>query len=466
MKFSVEVGSLRDAVAHAQVTTDTALPIYQGLYLKASQTDTGGKLEVFSMKPGSKALFTIPATVLEAGSQVVRGEQLLSGLRGQKNSELVTLTYSTKLNRLCGVCAGSRFTLAILDGQQQLSTNLNLLPVDSTSGSIYDAALLRGVVKRAAWCAHRDASGAITVDALDFKSTPEGYKVLATDGYIAVRVEVRTDHESTDRVILKESLETLSKFLSLEPDAQVRVISGEPVDGLVRETFFRAPGFFYGANVCDVKMPAIETIFSQPGFQPQREVLITRSVLVSTLGRIAGFVEKAAPSVKLSLRGSVLTLSTASEEGDCVEKLDVAYSDHSKLKESDDVTVVYVSSKFLAKILTSVESEVLMLGLRNAMSPLIVSDEHNDEINTRYVVMTVRGNFEAKDEETVEVAVVVPAPVGEVLSVADDTSFLDDLRDEDEDEIPVLDDEEDEILAELEEGHDRSTSDELPVGSV
>jgi hypothetical protein len=80
--------------------------------------------------------------------------------------------------------------------------------------------------------------------------------------------------------------------------------------------------------------------------------------------------------------------------------------------------------------------------------------------------MTVRGNFEAKDEETVEVAVVVPAPVREVLSVADDTSFLDDLRDEDEDEIPVLDDEEDEILAELEEGHDRSTSDELPVGSV
>jgi hypothetical protein len=229
---------------------------------------------------------------------------------------------------------------------------------------------------------------------------------------------------------------------------------------------FRAPGFFYGANVCDVKMPAIETIFSQPGFQPQREVLITRSVLVSTLGRIAGFVEKAAPSVKLSLRGSVLTLSTASEEGDCVEKVDVAYSDHSKLKESDDVTVVYVSSKFLAKVLTSVESEVLMLGLRNAMSPLIVSDEHNDEINTRYVVMTVRGNFEAKDEETAEVAVVVPAPVGEVLAVADGTSFLDDLRNEDEDEIPVLDDEEDEILAELEGGHDRSTSDELPVGSV
>jgi hypothetical protein len=56
--------------------------------------------------------------------------------------------------------------------------------------------------------------------------------------------------------------------------------------------------------------------------------------------------------------------------------------------------------------------------------------------------------------------------VGEVLAVADGTSFLDDLRNEDEDEIPVLDDEEDEILAELEGGHDRSTSDELPVGSV
>ena len=455
-------------MSHAKATTDSTLPIFQGLFLKASWTDNGGKLELFSMKAGAKSLFTIPATVTEEGFDVVRGEQLLSGLHGQKADKLVTFNFSKTLSRPRASCNGSSFGMVTLDGKQQFSQNLKALPVASADGPVYDVSLLRGAIKRAAWCA-KDSSN-ITVSALDFKTTPEGYKVFASDGYIAVRVEVRTDHASNDQVILRESLETLNKFLSVDPDSQVHLIQGPEIDGLVRETFFRAPGCLYGSNVCVDTMPNIEPIFFKRDFLPQREVLVTKSSMASALGRIAGFVEKGIPSVKLSLRGSVLTLSTASEDGDCVEKLEVIYSDNSKLKESAEATVVYVSSVYLLKVLSSIESEVIVIGMRNAMSPLIVSDEQNDEINTRYVIMTVRGNFEAKDEETAEVSVVVPAPVGEVLAVEQvfdgvDTSELLPEEGGPGDFDPGDDDSgDDEGLEEA--ADDRSTSNELPVGSV
>jgi DNA polymerase III sliding clamp (beta) subunit (PCNA family) len=396
LRIKVQAGALRDAVEQVRATTEPGNPAFAGLYFEASHKDGVGRVRLFTMKPGSKTLMAVAAEVEEEGKIVVRPDQILSGLKGHEADALVAFNISPKIKRLNGTCCGSRFAAVLLKGSDDMSAQIAHLPINGTNGSRYSATILADVIKKSAWCAAMSTQSQNVVDALEFKRTDFGFKVLATDGRIAVRVQANTDLAPEEMTIPRVALETFAKLLGKHSADEVHVIKGQPANGEYSELYFRFASIFFGASTSAQRLPNIEPIFNDEMRQPTRVVILSRNILQAMLGRIAGFADRDNPIIHFQLADEKLTLSTGSTDGNIDEELAIAYAGDSKFKTGEgDVSVAY---QYVQKILSSVSNDSITLGLRDETSPLVIADKGNDDVNVEYMVACVRPAVIAKTQ--------------------------------------------------------------------
>jgi DNA polymerase III sliding clamp (beta) subunit (PCNA family) len=438
LRVKVEVGTLRDAVEQARATIDNTIPTFAGLYLEASHATNGnGRIRVYSQKPCARMLVAIPAEVEVEGRVVIRPDQLLTGLKGHSSSDLVglTLVQSQKQGdkkedggRLSGVVNNrSRFKCAVLTGASLFADQIAKLPLNGTNGSKFNATILADVIKKVAWCANSSEINKSVIDSLGFKRTEHGFRVYATDGFIAARVSVNTDLYPEEMTIPRLPLELLQKILGKHSAAEISVIKGNVAGGEYRELYFKMDELFYGASTSSQVMPNIETVFLDENRMPTRKVIVSRNLLQDMLGRLVGFADKAAPVIHFSLLDDNLKLSTASADGDCEEELPIAYTGDSKYKTGE--TEVSIGYAFIHKFLSAISNDLITLGFRDEVSPMTVSDEGNDDINTRYIIMCIRPKAEVPPVPDAPVAVAVAVAV--VSPVVEEKA-----NEEQDDEIP------------------------------
>jgi DNA polymerase III sliding clamp (beta) subunit (PCNA family) len=399
LKVRAQVSELRSAVEQVSLTIDKAVPLYSGLFFRATHSEDGkGKIEMFSMKMGAKCLISVPAVVEETGACFFRPEQLLAGLKGQDGADLVNFVLASDRKRLACTCGKSRFRVSLMSGEGPLAEHIKHLPLHGRNGSHYSATILADVIKKALWCASMADNNPSVVDALEFKRTETGFKVFATDGSAAVRVTVKTGLNPEEMTIPKVPFEAMSKMLGKQSEDDISIIKGEPHNGEYNELYFRWGSLFFGASTAERKLPNIEAIFADSNRQPTHVVIVSRTLLKNVVDRVAGFADRNNPVLKLELDGNRLIVSAGGADGDCVDEFEIAYAGDSPKK--DGATEVNISYSYLSKVLASITNDLITVGVRDDMSPLIVADEGSDaDVNTRYMVMCVRPKDE-KAEDT------------------------------------------------------------------
>jgi DNA polymerase-3 subunit beta len=209
-----------------------------------------------------------------------------------------------------------------------------------------------------------------------FVIRPDNLTLVATDGHRLALVEV--DHtvgvkEEKGVILPKKTLLELGKLL-LEGDGDIMFESGE------NHLFFEVDGRLLISRMIDGQFPAYERVIPKGN---DKHVEFERDRLANAVKRVALLSNERSRAVKLEIKkGKVEVTSSSSEFGEAREELSVDYAGGS-------LTISF-NAQYVLDFLNVVETDVVMLSLKDEVSQAIMKPVAAKGYDYTYVIMPMR----------------------------------------------------------------------------
>jgi DNA polymerase-3 subunit beta len=209
-----------------------------------------------------------------------------------------------------------------------------------------------------------------------FVIKPDSLTLVATDGHRLALVGV--DHqvgvkEETGVILPKKTLLELGKLL-LEGDGDVLFECGE------NHLFFEVGGRLLISRMIDGQFPAYERVIPKGN---DKHIEFERDRLTNAVKRVALLSNERSRAVKLEIKkGKVEVTSSSSEFGEAREELPVDYS-------GAPLTISF-NAQYVLDFLNVVETDVVMLSLKDEVSQAIMKPVAANGYDYTYVIMPMR----------------------------------------------------------------------------
>jgi DNA polymerase-3 subunit beta len=209
-----------------------------------------------------------------------------------------------------------------------------------------------------------------------FVIKPDSLTLVATDGHRLALVAV--DHqvgvkEETGVILPKKTLLELGKLL-LEGDGDVMFESGE------NHLFFDVGGRLLISRMIDGQFPAYERVIPKGN---DKHIEFERDRLTNAVKRVALLSNERSRAVKLEIKkGKVEVTSSSSEFGEAREELPVDYS--------GAALTISFNAQYVLDFLNVVETDVVMLSLKDEVSQAIMKPVAAKGYDYTYVIMPMR----------------------------------------------------------------------------
>ena len=209
-----------------------------------------------------------------------------------------------------------------------------------------------------------------------FVMKPDSLTLVATDGHRLALVEVEHKlgvKEESGVILPKKTLLELGKLL-LEGDGDVMFESGE------NHLFFEVGGRMLISRMIDGQFPAYERVIPKGN---DKHVEFERERLTNAVKRVALLSNERSRAVKLEIKkGKVDVTSSSSEFGEAREELPVDYS-------GAPLTISF-NAQYVLDFLNVVESDVVMLSLKDEVSQAVMKPVGTKAYDYTYVIMPMR----------------------------------------------------------------------------
>ena len=209
-----------------------------------------------------------------------------------------------------------------------------------------------------------------------FVIRPDNLTLVATDGHRLALVEVEHKVEVKDEkgvILPKKTLLELGKLL-LEGDGDIMFESGE------NHLFFEVDGRLLISRMIDGQFPAYERVIPKGN---DKHVEFERDRLTNAVKRVALLSNERSRAVKLEIKkGRVDVTSSSSEFGEAREELSVDYAGSS-------LTISF-NAQYVLDFLNVVETDVVMLSLKDEVSQAIMKPVAAKGYDYTYVIMPMR----------------------------------------------------------------------------
>ena len=209
-----------------------------------------------------------------------------------------------------------------------------------------------------------------------FVIKPESLTLVATDGHRLALVEVEHSvgvTEESGAILPKKTLLELGKLL-LDGDGDVMFESGE------NHLFFDVAGRMLISRMIDGQFPAYERVIPKGN---DKHIEFERDRLTNAVKRVALLSNERSRAVKLEIKkGKVDVTSSSSEFGEAREELPVDYA-------GESLTISF-NAQYVLDFLNVVETDVVMLSLKDEVSQAIMKPVAAKGYDYTYVIMPMR----------------------------------------------------------------------------
>ena len=209
-----------------------------------------------------------------------------------------------------------------------------------------------------------------------FVMKPDSMTLVATDGHRLALVEVEHQlgvKEESGVILPKKTLLELGKLL-LEGEGDVMFESGE------NHLFFEVGGRMLISRMIDGQFPAYERVIPKAN---DKHVEFERERLTNAVKRVALLSNERSRAVKLEIKkGKVDVTSSSSEFGEAREELTVDYA-------AAPLTISF-NAQYVLDFLNVVESDVVMLSLKDEVSQAVMKPVGTKGYDYTYVIMPMR----------------------------------------------------------------------------
>jgi DNA polymerase III sliding clamp (beta) subunit (PCNA family) len=259
MKIIVSISELKDALSVVSLTLSKRLGSADNalLYLRASNTATGGGLYLFSFDGIARTMVKIPAKVEEEGKTVINPTNLIGSLSKVIKDGEITLTQGEKKDALVVTGAGRKMKFAASGELDNFEALIGNMPLAQQETFVISAATFKNLIRQSAPFVDRpDKEEAKDLNRGDtnllIHPVTEGYEACATEGNAMAVVKVKDINVSSQAESLKipiRSVLNLKGMLEKMKGQHIRIIIGRDQDGDPSALYLRTENIFYGTSL-------------------------------------------------------------------------------------------------------------------------------------------------------------------------------------------------------------------------
>ncbi len=236
------------------------------------------------------------------------------------------------------------------------------------SGTVLSVSVLSSAIRRTSYAVAREDYRPSLNGAL-WKLGPEGLEMVATDGHRLARIHLAdiTSGNRFEAIVAPKALNLLAR-LAEEGDVTVR-FQGSQI------SFEFGPTVIYSRTI-EGPYPPYEKVIPRDN---DKQLAIVREDLLAALRRMRIIANPATHQVKLSLEASnVLIQAENTDAGEAREKLSAEYA--------GEPLQLGFNGDFLMEILRNMQSERVVLKLKNSSSAVVIEND-TPEPGTTYLAL-------------------------------------------------------------------------------
>jgi DNA polymerase III sliding clamp (beta) subunit (PCNA family) len=384
MKFKVNIGEFTEALAQASVTTDrlTSMPI-GNVYVRAAKKDEKGYLYLYSTNLDSETVIKLEADVEEEGDTQFDPSQVLGGLVGRPKDDKIEVSLPTEdKNRVKVQYGKSRFHLsAAVDEHKILAGYLKKVPFQDKPSFTVKGSDLAEFVRRGSFCIpSKDTGNSLLLGGMYFSDAETGYDAHATDGVIATRITVVAEKGKLGKFMIPlKSLPAVARLLGKKKDEDIQLIFAPSTDKL----YFKAGDMIFGTRLLPSNLDSVRKTVEST--KSTHVFNVSRQQLRSALERTSNFAGNDSRMLRMEIKKEAVELKMAHSLS---ENHDVVEIEHRG--EFPGNIKIAVNMDYLLNITSSSSGDKLEIGITGPVNPLVVCDESDKKVQSKYVLMPMR----------------------------------------------------------------------------
>ena len=366
MKFVCDQKTLSKSIniISKAVSQRSTMPVLKGILL---ETKEDGMLKVSASDLDMTIEHKIKVDIIKEGSVVVPAKffgDIIRKLPGEKIS-ILSDDNNVKID-----CLNSQFTIAGMDADE--FPTIKDSPVEGERLYL-DSTLFMNMIKKTSFAASVDNSKPI-LTGVYIELKQDSMTMVAIDGFrVAVSEESAVNEKETSVIISAKMLNEIAKIIGENNiEGNIEVIANKKSAIFLMDDIKIVVKIFEGQFIDYERIiPDVNRI----------KIILNRNDITNAIER-ASLVSRGGTHnlIKLSIAGSVMTVSSMSEEG--IAKEDVLIE-----KTGDDIDIGF-NAKYLLDVLKIMDQDRVVMKLNDNISFGMIETE--DEKSYKYVICPVR----------------------------------------------------------------------------
>lgn len=367
MKFKCNQSVLTKAlnIVSKAVTSRTTIPILKGILLEVSEE---GFLKMSSSDLDITIEETIEVEETESGSIVVQSKLFGDIIRKLPNADV---TVSVENNNVEIKCMNSQFSIIGLSADEFPSIkNME----EKEDAIVFNKQILKEMIRKTSFAASVDESKGVITGIL-MELLHDGVNMVAIDGYrMAITRENMINKEEKNVIISAKIMNEISKILSeaSEEDENLKIILND------KRAIFVIGNIKVVLRLLDGEFIKYRDVLPK---ESKIKVRVNKGDLMESIER-ASLLSKEGKNnlIKLSIKDTIVTITSKSEEGNVREDVIVT-------KEGEDLDIGF-NAKYVLDVLKSIEDEEIYMYFNTSITPCLVEPVEGNAFE--YLILPVR----------------------------------------------------------------------------
>ena len=367
MKFKCSQSMLAKAlnIVSKAVTSRTTIPILKGILLEVSENGTL-KMSASDLDITIEETLNIEDAV--PGSVVVQSKLFGDIIRKLPNADV---TVSLEDGNVVIKRMNSQFSIIGLPADEFP----NIKNIDGFKEDIhFNTTILKEMIRKTSFAASVDDSKGVITGIL-IELLQDGVNMVAIDGYrMAITRENMINIQEKNVIISAKIMNEISKILSEanEEDETVKIMLND------KRAIFVIGSIKVVLRLLDGEFIRYKDVLPK---ESKIKVRVNKSDLMESIER-ASLLSKEGKNnlIKLSVRDTIVTITSKSEEGNVKEEVIIN-------KTGDDLEIGF-NAKYILDVLKSIDDEEIMMFFNTSITPCLVEPVEGNAFE--YLILPVR----------------------------------------------------------------------------
>ena len=376
MELTFEREDLWEAmqIAGNVAASRNTLPILSNVLIRA--VDDHIQLAATDLEVGVKA--AVQGEIVEAGSITVPAKKLVDIVRELPSTSNSGESAKVKLTTLANDrvelnCESARFRIVGLTDEEFPS-----LPEIGDDFLVVNSNVLRHMIQKTSFAVSTEETRHF-LNGVYLRITSEFIKMVATDGR-RLAVVTQNQPNSVEKeigvIIPTKAINNILRTFTADEDVKIALLENQIA--------FATEDITLISRLIEGEYPDYEAVMA-PAMGNEIDLIAGTEQLLSVIRRVSLLANPKTPSVRMEAKETDLNVSASTPElGEAQEQMEV--------KNIEGSVEIAFNARFVMDVLRNIESNEVLLKLRDSLSPVLVMPQEEDQNEQDYmcVIMPMR----------------------------------------------------------------------------